>query len=201
MTRCRFEDEIEAYLRGSLDPEGEDRFEEHYFNCPSCFRLTAERGALREAFKAGGEKAFPARPRPRPVPGWVYGAAAAASLIAAVLLFLPPPRPKPLPFTFSGDETVRGAGIAVVEPRGSLPAPPGRLAWEPVPSAARYEVVLTSGQETLWTTETKDPEVGLPPDLKARLQEGGVYLWRIRAFAAEGRMLAFSEKTSFTVGR
>lgn len=201
MTRCRFEDEIDAYLRGSLDAEGEDRFEEHYFNCPACFRLTAERGTLLEAFRAGGERAFPSRPRPRGIPGWAYGAAAAAALLAAVLLFIPHPRPKPRPITFSGDETVRGGGMTVLEAAGSLPAPPVRLAWEPVSSAARYEVVLTSGEETLWQAETKDTAVDLPADLKPRLQEGRVYVWRVRAFAPEGRMLAFSEKTSFTVGR
>jgi len=200
MARCAFEDRIDAYLRGELPPEEEARFEEHYFNCPACFQETAERGELEEALRSGGETAFREQPRIRLRPGWIY-AAAAAVIGLAVILSLPSSPPKPSPFQFPADETVRGAGLAVLGPAGVLPAPPDRLEWRPVPGAAVYKLTLTSEGEDVWAAETTDKTVALPADVRSRLVEGRDYVWKVRAYAAEGRMLGASPPTSFRVGR
>jgi anti-sigma factor RsiW len=201
MSRCPFEDRIDAYLRNKLPADEAERFEEHYFNCPDCFRETAERSAFLEALRGVGEAPFRARPRPDRSWRWVFAAAAAAGVLAAGILFFPRPRPKPSPIEFSGDETVRGASLAVVGPAGALAAAPERLEWSPVPSAAEYNVALAEGAETLWTAETAETAALIPADVRVRLRSGATYVWRVRAYAAEGRMLAASDPTSFTIGR
>jgi len=199
MARCVFEDRIDAYLRGELAPEEEARFEEHYFNCPACFRETAERSALRDALKAGGEAIF--RERPRRIPAWAYAATAAAVFLIAVILSIPPSPPKPSPLGFSGEEAVRGEGLSVVGPSGVLAAPPDRLEWRPASGAAAYEVTLSAGEESLWSAGTTETSILLPSEIRSRIQPGRSYLWRVRAYAAEGRRIAVSEPSSFSLAR
>ncbi|MBM3292888.1 MAG: hypothetical protein FJY82_00025 [Candidatus Aminicenantes bacterium] len=200
MAKCVFEDRIGAYLKGELPPEEEARFEEHYFNCPACFRETAERSDLEEALRSAGEAAFRARPQVRLRPGWVYAAAAAVAA-AAVILSLPSSPPKPSPFQFPADEIVRGPELAVVGPAGTLAAPPEGLEWRPVAGAAVYRLALTFEGEAIWTAETADQTIALPAEVRSRLVEGRTYVWRVRAYAAEGRRIGVSEPTAFRVGR
>jgi hypothetical protein len=200
MSRCVDEDRIDAYVKNELPAEEAARFEEHYFNCPDCYRETAERSALLEALRAGGESVFEGRSLPRRRWRWAYAVAAAAALAAGILL-MSRSGPKPLPFEFTGDETVRGPGLAIIGPKGALAAPPDRFEWHPVPSAAEYEVTLASGPEIIWKGATDKTALVIPADIRAGLREGIPYLWRVRAYAPEGRMLAASDRTTFTIGR
>lgn len=43
MKKCMFEDFIDDYLLNRLVKNKENKFEEHYFNCPYCFGKMMER--------------------------------------------------------------------------------------------------------------------------------------------------------------
>ncbi len=43
MKNCEFKDFIDDYLLSRLGESKEKNFEEHYFNCPCCFKKIVER--------------------------------------------------------------------------------------------------------------------------------------------------------------
>lgn len=75
----------ERYLRGSLSDGDQEAFEDHYFECASCFEQLETLRLLREAL-AGGAAAGKARSvaRVRWAP-WTWAAAAVMALVAAGL--------------------------------------------------------------------------------------------------------------------
>jgi len=64
MKKCQFEDHIDSYLLNKLGQEDRDIFEEHYFNCPTCFPKMQERDEIISAIKARGVWIFKEEPRP-----------------------------------------------------------------------------------------------------------------------------------------
>lgn len=79
-------DEItERYLLGALSASDQEAFEQHYFECASCFDRLENLSVLRQALAGGaaaGEAASGARRRGTP---WTWAAAAALALVAGGL--------------------------------------------------------------------------------------------------------------------
>jgi hypothetical protein len=205
MSKCRFDDHIDGYLLDRLGGTERERFEEHYFNCPSCFERLREREALIRAVRARGPALCPApaTERRRPTlgalaPRTLAAAAAVLVLVAAALVVAPRLRKAAPDFVLSGDGTVRGGTIEVVSPRGDLDAPPAALEWRPAGADLEFRVYLFES-DVLWTATTRDHSIALPDDVRKRLAAGGEYSWQVKAFSVQGGLAALSERIRFRV--
>ncbi|MCX6566885.1 MAG: zf-HC2 domain-containing protein [Candidatus Aminicenantes bacterium] len=201
-----FEAQIDSYLLGRLNAEETERFEKHYFDCPDCFRLTAERAALLDAVKAAGPAPAAAAVKAsdrtgfRRFPlGWVSAGVAVALLAAAVFLIVPRP-PRPPDFPDSGNRTVRGESMVLIAPVGVLGRSPKEFVWRPVGGAAEYAIIL-AGIEPAWTAETRKTSIKIPAEIAGRIAPGKTYAWKVKAYAAEGTLLAASSETLFSIAR
>ncbi len=212
MKKCPHEEKVDLYLRGKLSESESAEFEEHYFNCPPCFQKTSERSELIEVIQQRGafifEPATLRRPKPRISLGvkvaafltprqWVAAAVTAAALLVVALALVPRFKSHGPDFTFTGDETVRGESLAVLSPLGDVKAVPDRFEWKALSAAAEYQVTL-SGLETLWTTTTQETKIALPEALKNKLKAGS-YTWQVKAYSAQGTLLATSPKVEFKI--
>jgi len=211
MRHPEYEAKIDAYLLGRLIPEEISRFEEHYFNCPYCFRLTAERATLLKAVKVAGPGLSASIPSTgkqsirtgstlRRFPFRWAVAGAAVLILAIVVSVLPRRDPKPPVFTSSGSETVRGEMLRIIAPQGLISAAPAKLDWQAVTGAAEYTIIV-EGIDPIWTATTREISIEIPTNIAGRFLPGKSYTWRVKAFAAEGPLLASSLKTAFTIVR
>lgn len=199
-----FEALIDSYLLGRLSPDETERFEKHYFECPVCFRKTAERAVLIDAVKAAGPA--PSAGWTRRMPGgrrfpYAWAAAGAAGLLAAVVGVLLLSRgPQPPAITDGGNRIVRGAALEIIEPFGIVEKTPARFAWQPVPGAAEY-IIIVEGIEPSWTAQTRDTAIKVPEEIAARMDAGQLHTWRVKAFSEQGALLAASTAVTFSIGR
>ncbi|MDP2914232.1 MAG: zf-HC2 domain-containing protein [Candidatus Aminicenantes bacterium] len=128
---------------------------------------------------------------------WVTAAAAAALLLVAVLVLIPKFKITGPEFASTGDETVRGESLILVSPLGEVKAGPSALEWKPISAAVEYRVDL-SGPETLWTSVTPATKADLPENMKGRMKPG-LYQWQVKAYSAQGILLAVSPKVEFKI--
>src|SRR5262249_46487429 len=85
----------------------------------------------------------------------------------------------------------RSEALTRLSPGGDLDRGPSPLRWEPLPAAASYLVrVMEVDRVELWSGETREPRVALPPAVQARLVPGKPLLWEVTAKDAAGRTLA-----------
>lgn len=215
MRKCPHEVKIDTYLAGKLGETESVEFEDHYFNCPPCFQKTYERNELMTFIRREGDSVFATVPAPKPAPAkvslwdrvgalltpkqWVTAAVTAALLLVVVLGVAPRLHRTVPAFTFSGDETVRGETLALLSPSGDVAAAPATFSWKPVRGTVEYTITLASGSETLWTATTPDATITLPDGVKAKLAAGAAYSWQVKAYAAQGTLLATSAKTAFKI--
>jgi len=210
MNACPDDERIDRYLKGRLSESEAEEVEAHYFDCPRCFRKISERNDLIEAVRARGAELAesPAgRPRETAAPGgklaaflvpkrWA-AAAAAAVLVLGALLLLPKFHDRAPDLVSSGDETVRGEALPLVAPLGEVKGAPDAFEWNEVRAAAEYRVSL-SGPETLWSTATAATKAALPEPVRARMKPGS-YQWQVKAYSAQGTLLAASAKAGFRI--
>jgi hypothetical protein len=197
---------IDDYLLGRLNAEEIERFEKHYFNCPECFRLTEERAALIDAVKAAGpgraaeSGQAPGRTGVRRFPFlWATAGAAALLVVAAIVFLIPRPSGPPV-FSDSGNRVVRGESLVPVEPAGVLRKVPAKFTWRPLDGAAEY-MVSVAGIDPAWTAQTRDAAIKTPEEIAGRMVPGKIYTWRVKAFSAEGTLLASSAEVAFSIAR
>jgi len=210
--KCPDDEKIDSYLRRKLSEADAAQFEEHYFNCPSCFQKTSERNKLMDVIKHQGAYIFAPTAARKPEPKisfgekiaafltprqWVAAAVTAALLLVVVLGVVPRFKSQGPNFVFTGDETVRGESLAVLSPVGEVQAVPASLAWTALNSAAEYQVSL-SGPETLWTKTTTETTIALPEEVKNKMKAGS-YVWQVKAYSAQGALLAASPKIEFKI--
>jgi hypothetical protein len=211
MRHSEFEAKIDDYLLGRLGEEDAGRFEDHYFNCSDCFRLTAERAALKAAVRSAGpalaspgsvEEARRGRSKQKSARIPFRWAAAGAMILglAAIVLFWPRPGPEPVVLTRNGSDVVRGESLTLLTPQGAIPKAPGKFAWNPVAGAAEYTIVV-EGVDPKWTVTTRDLFIEVSGENAARFVPGKSYAWQVKAFTAQGIRLATSVKTAFRINR
>lgn len=201
-----FEALIDSYLLGRLNSEETERFEKHYFDCPECFRLTAERAVLIDAVKTAGPapaaavRRDPGTTRGRRFPfGWAAAGAALLLAAAAAVVFLPR-RSEPPSFTDSGNRIVRGGPVEVVAPSGLLQKTPDKFVWRPAAGAAEY-MIIVEGIDPVWTAQTRDTEIKIPADIAGRMIPGRLYVWGVKAFSAEGTLVGASASVTISIAR
>jgi hypothetical protein len=218
MKPCEHEAKIDPYLLGRLGESETAAFEEHYFNCPSCFQKTFARNELVDVLRYKGASIFapeegerpdeveriPLRNRiaailaPRP---WMAVAAAAALLLVVIVGVVPRSKPGGPAFTGVEDMTVRGAAISSMTPAGGLSRAPAVLAWRGVAGAAEYAVSLFKGADLAWSATTAAERIELPAGIRDGLAAGTAYAWQVKAYSVQGTMLGASARTEFTIAK
>jgi hypothetical protein len=213
MRKCLFEEQIDEYLLHRLDGAAKERFEEHYFNCSSCFAKLRERDDLVSAVKTRGAWIFSGERRPEAgrlaaavgkMTDWLtprQWAAAAAS--AAVILFVvfgavPMLKQRSPQFTLSESEVVRGQSLSLITPLIDVRSVPAYFEWAKLGSAAEYKISVYNG-ELLWSATTAETRIAVPEDVKRKMVAGTTYAWQVRAFSPNGALVAVSSRVRFQV--
>ena len=212
MAECKHDELIDRYLLNRMGEGERNEFEEHYFNCASCFAKMAERDEVIGVLKRE-RSVFAAEERPaietrtaawydRVVAfftpkQWVL-AGAAAALLVAVLTFTPLLRNTPPEFVLNGEETVRGGSLTLISPVIDINAVPAYFEWKKLGEDVEYQVSIYNAK-LLWKTSTTDNTVSLPDDVKSRMVAGQRYSWQVKAFSKQGTLIAVSSRVQFTV--
>lgn len=172
-------DQVAAYLDGTLQADEVAQVEAHLAECAECRRETA------------GVEQILAAHAPRVRTRVVTALTVVAAVVAALLLL-----PIGSWFPVSDDDPVRtgpaveSEGLARLEPlRPSIDLVDGNvrvtLRWVGGEENLSYRVTLSAGTgRTLWTGETTDTEMLIPPDVT--LASGRPFFWYVDVTLANG---------------
>jgi len=132
---------------------------------------------------------------------WLVPVAATLVIAAVGIAFLPRSRePQLRADAGKGPVVYRSQEIEVIAPAGELPDAPKTLQWKALAGAMRYKVsIMEVDQEPLWSGETSDLVLTIPPAIRARMLPRKPLLWRVTALDSQGRTLASSQMQRFSV--
>jgi hypothetical protein len=213
MKKCQYADQIDDYLLNRLEGAAKDQFEEHYFNCPSCFRMMEERDALVSTIKDRGAWIFKeesAAERTDWVPAWKRALAsftprqwATVGMAAAVALFavfgiLPRFQSQTPQFVLSDNEIVRGESLTLISPVIDVLSVPSYFEWRKLGEDVEYKIYVYNGS-LLWTASTRDIRIPVPDEVKQQMVAGQKYSWQVKAFSPKGTLIAVSSRVQFQV--
>jgi hypothetical protein len=120
-------------------------------------------------------------------------ALAAGMLVVAVGAGLWNRRTPGLSSSRGGEVVFRSGALTGMSPTGDVGQVPADLRWEPLPAAAAYRVrVMEVDRVELWSAETPEPRIALPPAIQARFVPGKPLLWEVTAKDSAGATLASS---------
>ena len=207
MSKCNFKSLIDEYLLNKLSEEDKAQFEEHYFNCPSCFQAVTERNDMINSIKWKGDEIFAdliVEEQTRKVsvwerlsgflsPGQWVTAAVSAALVLVIALSVIPSLKTQDPRFFLDDEQTRGTAITLIS--DSIP---GKFQWQSVENAAEYRIYIEN-HDPLWNDTTLDNFISLPEDVKAKMKPGIQYFWQVKAYSKAGTLIAISSKIRFSI--
>ena len=98
----------------------------------------------------------------------------------------------------SGPEVLRSGSFAVITPSGDLREAPEQIQWEKVPNAVRYQVrLLEVDGNQLWTAETTEDHIGLPPSVRSRIVPAKTLFCEIVALDSSGGKVADTGSVRF----
>jgi hypothetical protein len=215
MRECKFRELIDDYLLNRLAEDDRNKFEEHYFNCVSCFEEMAERDELLRVIKRKGREIFEEKYIPETAGHiswaekiayaftprqWVFAAAAAATLLIIVFGVLPY-LTTTAPQFYISEDVVRGQSIDLISPVIDTATVPSQFEWKKSEKAVEYTIYIFNNGDVLWTTTTKEEFVILPERVKEMMKMDGKYSWQVKAFSGEGTLIAVSSKVQFKVNR
>jgi hypothetical protein len=88
-----------------------------------------------------------------------------------------------------GDPAYRTARITVIAPAGDLADAPNELRWTVVSNASRYHVAIVEVDATpVWSADTTQPYVALPPQVVAQFAPGKTLLWTVEAYRGNEKL-------------
>jgi hypothetical protein len=213
MRKCLYTDQIDDYLLNKLEGGAKEQFEEHYFNCPSCFRQMEERDALISTIKSRGAWLFKdkaASERRDWVPAWkralssftpwqwATAGVAAALLLVVVFSVLPQFRGTSPQFVLSETEVVRGESLTLMSPIIDVKSVPTFFEWKSLGQEVEYKISLYNGG-LLWSALTRDSRIAVPEETRQQMRSGQHFAWQVRAFSARGTLIAVSSKVQFQI--
>jgi hypothetical protein len=206
MNATEFHELIDDYLYDRLSPEKTRQFEEHYFNCPSCFRSLQERRELILTVKAHGEQIFQDIPQQHPEAAsslwsrilnvlspkqWAAAAAAASAAVILIAWILIPSVQTPGPEFILDQDAVRGKSITLI-----TDAIPSQFRWEKIGENTEYQISIYN-HKLIWQQTTQNNYISLPESVKEKLVAGKNYFWQVKAFSPQGTLIAESSKIQF----
>jgi len=213
MKKCQYADKIDDYLLNKLGPDAKEQFEEHYFNCPSCFREMEERDALISTIKSRGAWIFKEEAASRKtdwVPSWKRALSsftprqwatvgvAAAALLLVVFGILPQFRHTSPRFVLSENEIVRGESLTLMSPIIDVKSVPTFFEWKSLGQDVEYRISLYN-EGLLWSAVTRDNRIAIPEETRQRMLPGQRFAWQVRAFSPSGALIAVSSKVQFQI--
>ena len=213
MKNCHYSEQIDDYLLNRLEGAAKEQFEEHYFNCKSCFQTMEERDALVSTIKARGAWIFRREPESRRaewVPAWKRAMSsftprqwatvgvAAALLLVAVFGVLPRFQGQAPQFVLSDSEVVRGESLTLISPVIDVRSVPSYFEWRQLGEDIEYKISVYNSS-LLWTATTKDTRIAVPEEVKRQMVAGQKYSWQVRAFSPKGALVAVSSRVQFQV--
>ncbi len=209
MRKCKLEDLIDDYLLNKLDENKKMKFEEHYFNCLSCFEKMVERDELISIIKDKGNMIFQDEDVVEEARGatwfekivslltpkqWTAVAVSTCLLllVSVSVIFYFNSRP-----SFRLDNPDLRGGQIIIE---LIPAVgvPSRIEWSKAGEDVEYEISVKHNRVQLGTWTTKENFIVLPDEAKSRMALGKKYSCEIKAFSPPGRLVASGE-TSFKI--
>ncbi len=213
MRNCKFEETIDNYLFNRLTKDEKNKFEEHYFDCPSCFEKMVERDELIAAIKYKGQEIFKDEYVAEAAKGetwwekisafltpkqWATVAVSAAFI--AVITFGVLPMLKPTsPQFFINDDAVRGGQITLISPIWESETVPSKFEWKKMGEDIEYKIYIYYNGDVMWSDTTKENFVELPEDIKKSLASGEKYSWQVKAFSTEGTLISVSSRVQFKI--
>jgi hypothetical protein len=213
MKKCQYADMIDDYLLNRLEGAAKEQFEEHYFNCSSCFQMMEARNALVSTIKARGAWIFReehSAGRTDWVPAWKRALAsftprqwATVGLAAAVVLFavfgiLPRFQGQTPQFVLSDNEIVRGESLTLISPVIDVRSVPAYFEWRKLGEVVEYKIFVYNSS-LLWTEATRDTRIAVPDTIKQQMVAGQKYSWQVKAFSPKGTLIAVSSRVQFQV--
>lgn len=212
MSKCKFEDLIDGYLLNRLSEGDKEAFEEHYFNCSSCFEKLQERDVIirtiknnpalleekeevRSSVLAGLRRELASFLTVRQL-----AFAGVTALLVMIIIFAILPRGQaPAPnFFLTDEETVRGSSITLISPVIDMNQVPSSFEWKKLGDNIEYQISIFNGQ-LLWKATTKENRITLPDEIKARMVPGEKYSWQVKAFGPDGTLMAVSSRVQFKI--
>ena len=213
MSKCQFEDLIDGYLLNKLSERDKEAFEEHYFNCHSCFQKLQDRDIIIRTIKHNPalltqEQAETRSPILENLKREVASlftvkqlalAGVTAALLLLVVLAIIPRQQAPAPnFFLSDEETVRGSSITLISPVIDMNQIPTSFEWKKLGENIEYQISIFN-HELLWKATTRENRITLPDEVKARMIPGEKYSWQVKAFGPDGTLIAVSSKVQFKI--
>lgn len=128
-------------------------------------------------------------------------AAASAAVVVAVNIVGRDASPPALaPGATAGPEIFRSEEVILEEPAGDVAVAPKLLRWHPAAGAYSYSVeVLEVDRTPVWSGESREPKLALPPPVRARMVPGKPFLWQVVAKDLAGKSIATSQVQKFRV--
>ncbi|RFT16204.1 MAG: hypothetical protein OP8BY_1808 [Candidatus Saccharicenans subterraneus] len=212
MSKCKFEDLIDGYLLNKLSEGDKEAFEEHYFNCSSCFEKLQERDVIIRTIKNNPallEEKEEVRSSVlaslrREVASFLtvrqLAFAGVTALLVMIIVFAVLPRGQaPAPnFFLTDEETVRGSSITLISPVIDMSQIPSSFEWKKLGENIEYQISIFNGQ-LLWKATTRENRITLPDEVKARMVPGEKYSWQVKAFGPDGTLIAVSSRVQFKI--
>ena len=125
-------------------------------------------------------------------------AAVSAALILVVAIGIIPNLKTTPPEFFINDDLVRGSSITLISPViNNLDQIPSEFRWQSLGDNVEYRLFIFHQEELLWSTTTKDNFVTLSDDTKSLMVPDETYSWQVKAFSAEGTLIAVSSRVQF----
>jgi len=214
MKDCKYEELIDQYLLNKLAENQKDRFEEHYFNCSSCFEKMTERDELLRVIKKKGHTIFKEEFLTEEIRGaslaerilsfltpkqWAFAAVSAALILVVIFAFIPYFKTIQPTFQIVSEETRSGKTIELISPVMDVNVVPTEFKWAKSDKELEYKFSIYNNGNVLWTAKIKENFVVLPEEIRSLIKAQGKYSWQVKAFSSEGTLVAVSSKVYFKV--
>ncbi len=213
MRNCKFKEMIDKYLLNRLTEDEKNTFEEHYFNCPSCFEKMVERDELVAAIKYKGQEIFKDEYVAEAAKGETWWekvtsfltpkqwttAAVSAALIAVIVFGVLPMLKPTAPQFYINDDAVRGGKITLISPIWESETVPSKFEWKKMGEDVEYKIYIYDNGNVVWEQPTVENFIILPENIKKSLASGQKYSWQVKAFSAEGTLISVSSRVEFKV--
>jgi hypothetical protein len=130
---------------------------------------------------------------------WVLPVAAVAAVAIASAVLLRSPKAPDLQANAGGQPaSYRSQEVQVVSPVGDVQQVPQELRWQKFAGATAYRVVLMEiDHSPLWTSETGEMAVEIPPSVRIKILPGKPILWQVTALDSQARVLGTSQVQKF----
>ena len=213
MRNCKFEEMIDNYLFNRLTEDEKSTFEEHYFNCPSCFEKMVERDELVAAIKYKGQEIFKDEYVAEAAKGETWWekvtsfltprqwttVAISAALIAVIVFGVLPMLTPTSPQFYINEDAVRGSKITLISPIWESETVPSKFEWNKMGEDVDYKIYIYDNGNVVWDDTTKDNFIIIPEDIKKTFASGEKYSWQVKAFSPEGSLISVSSKVQFKI--